>query len=167
MGYHLATITIPTTLIYHPIMAFSMSVSAKTSSAFLGSKIASKAQKRPTRAKAVRPSAKYGDESVYFDLDDLENTAGSWAMYGDDADAGRRYPDAQNEFFERANEPFSRRESMLSFLAAGGCGSLLVWGGKATRDICGGEKGLKTCQGSLAIMNGPQQTPPLGPRGKL
>lgn len=28
--------------------------------------------------------AKYGDESQYFDLQDLENTVGSWDMYGQD-----------------------------------------------------------------------------------
>lgn len=34
------------------------------------------------RAGAAR--AKYGDESVYFDLKDLPNTTGSWDLYGVD-----------------------------------------------------------------------------------
>ena len=31
------------------------------------------------------PRAKYGDESVYFDLKDLGNTTGSWDLYGSDS----------------------------------------------------------------------------------
>ena len=31
--------------------------------------------------------AKYGDESVYFDLSDVEATTGSWDVYGVDARA--------------------------------------------------------------------------------
>jgi hypothetical protein len=41
----------------------------------------------------IAPKAKYGDESVYFDLKDVENTAGSWDMYG--VDSTKRYPDRQ------------------------------------------------------------------------
>jgi photosystem I subunit 6 len=41
----------------------------------------------------IAPRAKYGDESVYFDLKDVENTAGSWDMYG--VDSTKRYPDRQ------------------------------------------------------------------------
>lgn len=29
--------------------------------------------------------AKYGDKSVYFDLEDLGNTTGQWDVYGSDA----------------------------------------------------------------------------------
>ena len=29
--------------------------------------------------------AKYGDKSVYFDLEDLGNTTGQWDLYGSDA----------------------------------------------------------------------------------
>lgn len=35
------------------------------------------------RSRAV--VAKYGDKSVYFDLDDLGNTTGQWDVYGSDA----------------------------------------------------------------------------------
>ena len=30
------------------------------------------------------PRAKYGDESVYFDLKDIGNTTGAWDIYGSD-----------------------------------------------------------------------------------
>ena len=46
-----------------------------------------------------RISRRYGDESVYFDLKDLENTAGAWSLYAQDDK--RRYPELQNEFFNR------------------------------------------------------------------
>ncbi|KAJ8898894.1 hypothetical protein K2173_008203 [Erythroxylum novogranatense] len=29
--------------------------------------------------------AKYGDKSVYFDLEDISNTTGQWDLYGSDA----------------------------------------------------------------------------------
>lgn len=29
--------------------------------------------------------AKYGDKSIYFDLEDLGNTTGQWDLYGSDA----------------------------------------------------------------------------------
>lgn len=29
--------------------------------------------------------AKYGDKSVYFDLEDIGNTTGQWDLYGSDA----------------------------------------------------------------------------------
>lgn len=32
-----------------------------------------------------RVVAKYGDKSVYFDLEDLPNTTGQWDLYGSDA----------------------------------------------------------------------------------
>jgi hypothetical protein len=36
-------------------------------------------------------------------VQDLEDTTGSWELYGTDDD--RRYPSLQNEFFERAARP--------------------------------------------------------------
>ena len=41
----------------------------------------------------IAPSAKYGDESVYFDLKDIEQTAGAWDLYG--VESSKRYPDRQ------------------------------------------------------------------------
>jgi len=97
--------------------------------------------------------SKYGDESVYFDLNDVENTAGAWDMYG--VDSSKRYPDQQSEFFERAADGLARREAMLGFLAIGGIGAVLVWGGKGSKDAL------------LPITKGPQTAGEPGPRGKL
>ena len=35
----------------------------------------------------MTPKAKYGDESVYFDLNDPEATTGSWDVYGQESTA--------------------------------------------------------------------------------
>jgi len=51
-------------------------------------------------------------------LQDLEDTTGSWELYG--TDDNRRYPSLQNEFFERASAPLTRRESALAFIFTGG-----------------------------------------------
>ena len=53
---------------------------------------------------------------------DLEDTTGSWELYG--TDDNRRYPSLQNEFFERAAAPLTRRESALAFIFTGACG---IW----------------------------------------
>lgn len=53
---------------------------------------------------------------------DLEDTTGSWELYG--TDDNRRYPSLQNEFFERAAAPLTRRESALAFIFTGVYG---VW----------------------------------------
>jgi hypothetical protein len=50
-------------------------------------------------------------------LQDLENTAGSWDLYGQTDD--RRYPGIQAEFFERAAAPLTRRESVYAFVTVG------------------------------------------------
>ena len=55
-------------------------------------------------------------------VQDLEDTTGSWELYG--TDDNRRYPSLQNEFFERAAAPLTRRESALAFIFTGACG---VW----------------------------------------
>jgi photosystem I subunit VI len=61
-------------------------------------------------------------------LQDLTNTTGSWDMYGDDSP--KRYPGLQDEFFQRAGEPFSRRETIRVFTAAGKCMLVMLrwWG---------------------------------------
>eukprot|EP01025_Chloroclados_australasicus_P059780 TRINITY_DN757_c1_g1_i1.p3 TRINITY_DN757_c1_g1~~TRINITY_DN757_c1_g1_i1.p3 ORF type:complete len:138 (+),score=19.50 TRINITY_DN757_c1_g1_i1:636-1049(+) len=100
--------------------------------------------------------AGYGEEGKYFDLSDLENTTGSWDMYGQQDE--KRYPSLQAEFFERAGSAVNRRESIFAFLAIGGAGSLLVWGGKGSKDI------------ALPITKGPQtsgETGKGGARGRL
>lgn len=46
---------------------------------------------------------------------DLENTTGSWDLYGQD-DA-KRYPAMQNEFFNNAADILKRREALRGFVA--------------------------------------------------
>jgi hypothetical protein len=59
-------------------------------------------------------------------LQDLENSTGSWDMYGQDSD--KRYPGMQVEFFERAGDVLKRREALRGFVALGELGgSWLVW----------------------------------------
>ncbi len=50
-------------------------------------------------------------------LQDLENTVGSWDMYGQDAKA--RYNGLQSEFFERAAGGLTRREYLLAVVGLG------------------------------------------------
>ncbi|KFM26724.1 Photosystem I reaction center subunit VI, chloroplastic [Auxenochlorella protothecoides] len=105
---------------------------------------------RPTQSRAhvraaVVPRAKYGDDNKYFDLNDLENTIGSWELYGHEEKA--RYPSIQGEFFQRAAAGLTRREYLLAFVAGLGGTGLLLWGGI----------GSKATQ--LPITKGPQQTP--------
>ena len=102
---------------------------------------------------ASKISAKYGDESVYFDLGDVESTTGSWEVYGVESTA--RYPDQQAKFFENAAQGLGRREAMYSFLALSSAGALLVWGGKGSKDA------------KLPITIGPQKEPVKGPRDRL
>jgi hypothetical protein len=56
---------------------------------------------RPHRTtnSATAAKAKYGDESVYFDLGDVESTTGAWDVYGEASTA--RYPGQQEAFFEK------------------------------------------------------------------
>jgi|Transcript_7813 photosystem I subunit 6 len=132
-------------------MAFCLSASTST---FVGAKVVAKptVARRSARA-STTPRAKYGDESVYFDLNDPEATTGSWDVYGEQSTA--RYPGQQEEFFEKAAAGLGRREAMYSFLALAGPAACLVFGGKGAADA------------DLPITKGPQQTPPLGPRDKL
>ena len=50
-------------------------------------------------------------------LQDLENSAGSWDLYGTEDE--RRYPGLQAEFFQRAAAPLRRREAILGFVGVG------------------------------------------------
>jgi photosystem I subunit 6 len=102
---------------------------------------------------AVQTNAKYGDESVYFDLGDVESTTGSWDVYGVESKA--RYPDQQEKFFEQAAQGLGRREAMYSFLALAGPAACLVFGAKGSKDA------------KLPITVGPQKEPQLGPRDRL
>merc|ERR1739848_936888 len=84
------------------------------------------------RTQAHVTNAKYGDDGKYFDLNDIENTSGSWDMYG--MEEGVKYPVSQEEFFKRASFGLARREALLGFIALGGGGSTLVWGLKGSSD---------------------------------
>ena len=80
----------------------------------------------------MKTNAKYGDESVYFDLSDVEATTGSWDVYG--VDASSRYPDQQAAFFEYAAQGLGRREAVYSLLAVS-AGLLTVgYGVKGAKD---------------------------------
>lgn len=46
---------------------------------------------------------------------DMENTTGSWDMYG--VDEKKRYPDNQAKFFTQATDIISRRESLRALVA--------------------------------------------------
>ena len=96
--------------------------------------------------------AKYGDESIYFDLNDLENTIGSWDMYGQEDK--NRYNSLQSEFFQRAAAGLSRREYLLGLVSAGAAG-ILLWGAKGSKMV------------QLPITVGPKNAPVAGPRGRL
>ncbi len=48
-------------------------------------------------------------------LQDLENTTGSWDLYG--VDEPKRYPGLQEQFFKQATDILSRREALNAFVA--------------------------------------------------
>lgn len=92
-------------------------------------------------------------EKKLFDLSDLENTVGSWDMYGQDDQ--KRYNGLQSEFFERAASGLTRREYLNALVALGGGAALLAFGAKGAKDA------------NLPITVGPQKAPEAGPRGRL
>jgi len=84
-------------------------------------------------------------------MQDLENTIGSWDMYGQEDKS--RYNSLQSEFFERAAGGLTRREYLQGLVALGGVG-ILVWGAKGSKAL------------DLPITKGPQKSGEAGPRGK-
>ncbi|KAL4551164.1 hypothetical protein Ndes2526B_g05470 [Nannochloris sp. 'desiccata'] len=130
-------------------------MTAAKSSAFVCGKpiVQTRVAARRVSAKRTSPVvAKYGEEGRFFDLSDLENTIGSWDMYGQDEK--RRYNGLQSEFFERAAGGLNRREYLQGLVALGGV-AILVWGAKGSKDA------------NLPITKGPQKQAEVGPRGKL
>ncbi|KAM3032185.1 hypothetical protein ACUV84_026187 [Puccinellia chinampoensis] len=104
------------------------------------------------RARGAAVVAKYGEKSVYFDLDDIGNTTGQWDLYGSDAPSP--YNGLQSKFFNTFAAPFTKRGLLLKFLLLGG-GSLLAYvSASASPDL-------------LPIKKGPQLPPTPGPRGKI
>ncbi|KAI4331442.1 hypothetical protein MLD38_029629 [Melastoma candidum] len=78
--------------------------------------------------------AKYGDKSVYFDLEDIGNTTGQWDVYGSDAPSP--YNSFQSKFFETFAAPFTKRGLLLKFLILGGGSTLAYFSATASGDIC-------------------------------
>ncbi|PSC68993.1 pyridoxal phosphate [Micractinium conductrix] len=105
--------------------------------------VQARAAARRTSAKRAAPvQAKYGEDSRYFDLSDLENSVGSWDMYGQEDK--NRYNGLQSQFFENAAAGLTRREYLLGLVSVGAAG-ILVWGAKGSKDV------------KLPITTGPQQ----------
>ncbi|KAI6671896.1 hypothetical protein NL676_006781 [Syzygium grande] len=124
-------------------------------SSFAGKKLHLKPTTQSLGAKTLRSGAvvaKYGDKSVYFDLEDLGNTTGQWDLYGSDAPSP--YNSLQSKFFETFVGPFTKRGLLLKFLILGGGSTLAYFSATASGDI-------------LPIKKGPQLPPKLGPRGKI
>ncbi|XP_047963703.1 photosystem I reaction center subunit VI, chloroplastic [Salvia hispanica] len=107
---------------------------------------------KPTNYRSGGVVAKYGDKSVYFDLEDIGNTTGQWDLYGSDAPSP--YNSLQSKFFETFAAPFTKRGLLLKFLILGGGSTLAYVSSQATGDV-------------LPIVKGPQLPPKLGPRGKI
>ena len=61
----------------------------------------------------------------FVTVQDLENTVGAWDLYGQEDT--KRYPDMQNEFFERAATGLSSRGAMLRFLFLGALPATEKW----------------------------------------
>ncbi len=54
---------------------------------------------------------------IECDDQDLENTVGSWELYGYEDE--KRYPKTQSEFFERAAAPLTRKSALLALIFGG------------------------------------------------
>ncbi|KAL8537613.1 hypothetical protein ACS0TY_012656 [Phlomoides rotata] len=130
-------------------------VKGLSSSSLVGTKLQVKPSRlcfRPTNYRGGAVVAKYGDKSVYFDLEDIGNTTGQWDLYGSDAPSP--YNPLQSKFFETFAAPFTKRGLLLKFLIIGGGSTLAYVSSQATGDV-------------LPIVKGPQLPPKLGPRGKI
>eukprot|EP00897_Mesotaenium_endlicherianum_P008894 jgi/Mesen1/8032/ME000428S07238 len=132
-------------------LALTSSVAA---SSFCGQKLkvptsARVSQKNSVSFAGVR--AKYGDDSIYFDLKDIDNTTGGWDMYGKDGQSP--YNGFQSKFFETFAGPFTKRGILLKLLVVGGGGALGYSGANLGSDL-------------LPIKVGPKQVAVPGPRGR-
>ncbi|KAL7598985.1 photosystem I reaction center subunit VI-1, chloroplastic [Lactuca sativa] len=130
-------------------------VNGLAGSSLSGTKLNLKPSRLSLKPKSQRSGAvvaKYGDKSVYFDLEDLGNTTGQWDVYGSDAPSP--YNPLQSKFFETFAAPFTKRGLLLKFLILGGGSTLAYFSSTATGDV-------------LPIVKGPQLPPKLGPRGKI
>ncbi|CAA7397368.1 unnamed protein product [Spirodela intermedia] len=120
-----------------------------------GTKLAVKPARRSlprTNLRSGAVVAKYGEKSVYFDLEDIPNTTGQWDLYGSDAPSP--YNSLQSKFFETFAAPFTKRGLLLKFLILGGGFTLAYFSSTVSGDV-------------LPIKKGPQLPPKLGPRDKI
>ncbi|KAL5975934.1 hypothetical protein ACLOJK_020263 [Asimina triloba] len=134
-----------------------------------------------THARPGAIVAKYGDKSVYFDLEDIGNTTGQWDLHSlswnskelcillhmlalllmlVEAEKHMSFfnvpleMEMQSKFFETFAAPFTKRGLLLKFLLLGGGSTLAYLSATASGDV-------------LPIKKGPQLPRELGPRGKL
>eukprot|EP00245_Coleochaete_scutata_P003249 TRINITY_DN1473_c0_g1_i2.p1 TRINITY_DN1473_c0_g1~~TRINITY_DN1473_c0_g1_i2.p1 ORF type:complete len:136 (-),score=40.39 TRINITY_DN1473_c0_g1_i2:528-935(-) len=135
-------------------MASITAASSIAASSFVGQQLKVQPTKRVSCSRAVRavPTAKYGDESVYFDLKDLKNTTGQWDVYG--TDSAGAYNGLQSKFFEVATSAYKKRDFLYKFLLLGGASHIAAFSYSFSKDV-------------LAIGKGPQNPPTPGPRGKI
>ncbi|CAM8986300.1 unnamed protein product [Rhodiola kirilowii] len=130
-------------------------ISGLAGSSISGTRLSAKPSRGSLKINNVRSGAvvaKYGDKSIYFDLEDIGNTTGQWDLYGSDAPSP--YNPLQSKFFETFAAPFTKRGLLLKFLILGGGSTLAYLSSTASGDI-------------LPIKKGPQLPPKLGPRGKI
>lgn len=66
-----------------------------------------------------------------------------------------RYPQLQNDFFERAGTQLSRKEALRAILTGAGGAAFLFYGLKGASDV------------NLPITKGPKTKGEKGPRGKI
>eukprot|EP00270_Netrium_digitus_P008753 TRINITY_DN262_c0_g1_i2.p1 TRINITY_DN262_c0_g1~~TRINITY_DN262_c0_g1_i2.p1 ORF type:complete len:138 (-),score=29.33 TRINITY_DN262_c0_g1_i2:282-695(-) len=128
--------------------------SSTAASRFCGQKLSIKSAVKSSKASIRLPAvrAKYGDESVYFDLKDIGNTTGSWDLYGSDGPSP--YNGLQAKFFETFAGAFTKRGILLKFLVLGGAGAIGYVSSNASADL-------------LPIAKGPQEPSKPGPRDRL
>ncbi|AES67996.1 photosystem I reaction center subunit VI [Medicago truncatula] len=65
-----------------------LNVKGLAGSSITGTKLTFKPSRQIFKSNNLRSGsvvAKYGDKSVYFDLEDIGNTTGQWDLYGSDA----------------------------------------------------------------------------------
>ncbi|KAK9142616.1 hypothetical protein Scep_007519 [Stephania cephalantha] len=132
-----------------------VAINGLAGSSLSGTKLSVKPTRRVVSRTNLRSGAvvaKYGEKSVYFDLDDIANTTGQWDLYGSDAPSP--YNSLQSKFFETFAAPFTKRGLLLKFLILGGGFTLAYFSSTASGDY-------------LPIKKGPQLPPKPGPRGKI
>ncbi|CAA6661007.1 unnamed protein product [Spirodela intermedia] len=121
-----------------------------------GTKLAVKPARRSlprTNLRSGAVVAKYGEKSVYFDLEDIPTPPASGI-----STAPMRRPltilSRFSKFFETFAAPFTKRGLLLKFLILGGGFTLAYFSSTVSGDV-------------LPIKKGPQLPPKLGPRDKI